>query len=69
MKFVCSLVVVGEAELDGSENKARLFSFNTIKGVACGILAAYTVTSASFPVIAATQVQILLAIVNISCIA
>lgn len=52
-RITCS--VVGEAELDGSENKARLFSFNTIKGVACGILAAYTVTSASFPVIAATQ--------------
>lgn len=58
LKFVCSIVVVREGELDGSINKARLFSFNTIKGVACGILAAYTVSSASFPVIAATQVQI-----------
>lgn len=56
-KFVCSVVVVGEAELDGTENKPRLLSLNKIKGVACGILAAYAVTSASFPVTAATQVQ------------
>lgn len=52
-------VVVREAELDGSENnKPRLLNFNTIKGVACGILAACAVSSASFPVTAATQVQI-----------
>jgi len=58
LKFVCSVVVVGKAELDGTENKPRLLSLNRIKGVACGILAAYAVTSASFPVTAATQVQI-----------
>jgi hypothetical protein len=52
-------VVVGEAELDGSDNKAKLLNFNRIKGVACGILAAYTLTSASFPVTAATQVLII----------
>ncbi|XP_027331150.1 thylakoid lumenal 17.4 kDa protein, chloroplastic isoform X2 [Abrus precatorius] len=36
------------AELDGSQNKG-------IKGMACGILAAITVTSATFPLMAATQ--------------
>jgi hypothetical protein len=54
LRLTCSLVV-GEAELDGSDNKAKLLNFNRIKGVACGILAAYTLTSASFPVTAATQ--------------
>ncbi|CAJ2667424.1 thylakoid lumenal 17.4 kDa protein, chloroplastic [Trifolium pratense] len=53
LRITCS--VVGEAELDGSDNKARLLNFNRIKGVACGLLAAYTLTSASFPVTAATQ--------------
>ncbi|KAK2444476.1 Tetratricopeptide repeat (TPR) superfamily protein [Trifolium repens] len=48
-RLTCSLV-------DGSDNnKAKLLNFNKIKGVACGILAAYTLTSASFPVTAATQ--------------
>ncbi|WJX11166.1 Thylakoid lumenal 17.4 kDa protein, chloroplastic [Trifolium repens] len=49
LRLTCSLV-------DGSDNnKAKLLNFNKIKGVACGILAAYTLTSASFPVTAATQ--------------
>ncbi|KAG5050338.1 hypothetical protein AAZX31_04G214400 [Glycine max] len=52
LRISCS----GVAELDGShENKGGLFNFNGIKGVACGILAACTVTSAAFPVTAATQ--------------
>ncbi|QCE15559.1 thylakoid lumenal 17.4 kDa protein, chloroplastic isoform X1 [Vigna unguiculata] len=46
----------GVAELDGShQNKGGLFSFNGMKGVACGILAACAVTSSAFPVPAATQ--------------
>ncbi|KAL9312852.1 hypothetical protein ACSQ67_018304 [Phaseolus vulgaris] len=52
LRISCS----GVAELDGShQNKGGLFSFNGMKGVACGILAACAVTSAAFPVTAATQ--------------
>lgn len=58
MKFVCIVVIVGELELNESQNKARLLNFNTIMGVTCAILAGYTVTYALVPVIAATQVQI-----------
>ncbi|XP_028789844.1 thylakoid lumenal 17.4 kDa protein, chloroplastic [Neltuma alba] len=43
-------------ELDGgSETNERLVTFNNIKSLTCGILAAWTVTAAAFPVIAASQ--------------
>ena len=50
--------------METHENKGGLFNFNGIKGVACGILAACAVTSAAFPVTAATQVLIELKILN-----
>ncbi|XP_054796619.1 thylakoid lumenal 17.4 kDa protein, chloroplastic [Prosopis cineraria] len=41
---------------DVSETKEGLLAFNNIKGVTCGVLAAWTVTTAAaFPVIAASQ--------------
>ncbi|XP_027902305.1 thylakoid lumenal 17.4 kDa protein, chloroplastic isoform X2 [Vigna unguiculata] len=54
--FTPPFTISCSAELDGShQNKGGLFSFNGMKGVACGILAACAVTSSAFPVPAATQ--------------
>ncbi|KAI4307075.1 hypothetical protein L6164_030305 [Bauhinia variegata] len=44
----------GIGDSDGSVTKEKLRNFNDVKGVACGILAAWTMTTA-FPVIAANQ--------------
>lgn len=54
------LCLVRLGEVDGSESEARgrFLTLNNVKGMACGILAAWTVTAAAaFPVIAANQVQ------------
>lgn len=47
---------VSGAARDGSESKVNLLQFKELRGVACGVLAAWAVTAAS-PVIAANQVK------------